>query len=118
MSLLRLRRGAPVHRSPRAGYRASRSQGPGERQAEPEAATRLMERIVEEVGVDDAWRLRSGVPSRLPWPTPASLRPRRPVEQQATGAEALAPGADPARTAAAHARLEAARQGYLANDAE
>ena len=83
-----------------------------------EAATRLMERIVEEVGVDDAWRLRSGVPSRLPWPTPASLRPRRPVEQQATGAEALAPGADPARTAAAHARLEAARQGYLANDAE
>jgi hypothetical protein len=83
-----------------------------------DAATRLMERIVEEVGVDDAWRLRSGVPSRLPWPTPASLRPRRPVEQQTTGAEAMAPGADPARTAAAHARLEAARQGYIANDAD
>jgi len=84
-----------------------------------DGATRLMERIVEEVGVDDAWRLRSGVPSRLPWPTPASLRPRRPVEQQSTGgAEAIATGADPARTAAAHARLEAARQAYVANDVE
>ena len=84
-----------------------------------DAATRLMERIVEEVGVDDAWRLRSGVASRLPWPTPASLRPRRPVEQQTSaGADAMAAGADPARTAAAHARLEAARQAYVANDAE
>ena len=84
-----------------------------------DAATRLMERIVEEVGVDDAWRLRSGVASRLPWPTPASLRPRRPAEQPlSAGAEATAPGADPARTAAAHARLEAARQAYVANDAE
>ena len=82
-----------------------------------EAATRLMERIIEEVGVDDAWRLRSGVASRLPWPTPASLRPRRPVEPIAAGSEAAAT-ADPSRTAAAHVRLEAARQGYLANDAE
>jgi hypothetical protein len=83
-----------------------------------DAATRLMERIVDEVGVDDAWRLRGGVASRLPWPTPASLRPRRPAEAaHAAGSEAPV-GADPARTAAAHARLEAARQGYSANDAE
>ena len=32
------------------------------------------------------------------------------------GADTTPPGADPARTAAAHARLEAARQAYLAND--
>ena len=83
-----------------------------------ETATRLMERIVEEVGIDDAWRLRAGVASRLPWPTPASLRPRRPAETPVPGAEAAPVGADPARTAAAHARLEAARHAYLANDPE
>ena len=83
-----------------------------------ETATRLMERIVEEVGVDDAWRLRSGVASRLPWPTPASLRPRRPVPAAVGGDAAMYPGADPSRTAAAHARLEAARQAYVASDPE
>ncbi len=84
-----------------------------------EAATRLMERIVEEVGVDDAWRLRSGVASRLPWPTPASLRPRRPVQATVgAGDAAMSTGADPSRTAAAHARLEACRQAYLASDPE
>jgi hypothetical protein len=83
-----------------------------------ETATRLMERIVEEVGIDDAWRLRAGVASRLPWPTPASLRPRRPAETPVPGAEAAPSGADPARTAAAHARLESARQAYLASDPE
>jgi hypothetical protein len=84
-----------------------------------ETATRLMERIVDELGVDDAWRLRGGVASRLPWPTPASLRPRRPAEHAPRGAsEPGSAGADPARTAAAHARLESARQGYLAGDVE
>ena len=83
-----------------------------------ETATRLMERIVEEVGVDDAWRLRSGVASRLPWPTPASLRPRRPVPAAVGGDAAMYQGADPSRTAAAHARLEAARQAYVASDPE
>jgi hypothetical protein len=84
-----------------------------------ETATRLMERIVEEVGVDEAWRLRSGVASRLPWPTPASLRPRRPVEPAlASPSDAASAVGDPTRTAAAHARLEAARQGYTASDVE
>ena len=84
-----------------------------------ETATRLMERIVQEVGVDDAWRLRSGVASRLPWPTPASLRPRRPVQVPVGGGDAaMSAGADPSRTAAAHARLEAARQAYAASDPE
>jgi hypothetical protein len=84
-----------------------------------ETATRLMERIVEEVGVDDAWRLRSGVASRLPWPTPASLRPRRPVQATVGGGDAAtSAGADPSRTAAAHARLEAARHAYVASDSD
>src|SRR5207249_4396964 len=63
-------------------------------------------------------RLRSGVASRLPWPTPASLRPRRPVPAAVGGDAAMYPGADPSRTAAAHARLEAARQAYVASDPE
>ncbi|MGZ6340136.1 MAG: hypothetical protein ACXWNG_07200, partial [Candidatus Limnocylindrales bacterium] len=78
-----------------------------------EAATRLMRRIVDEVGVDEAWRLRGGVPSRLPWPLPPSLRARRPAEVAAArrGMEAASAPAsvDPERTAGAHAHLEAAR---------
>jgi hypothetical protein len=70
--------------------------------------------------VDEAWRLRGGVPSRLPWPVPASLRPaaRRPAP--APSAASGGSGApSPERTAAAHARLEAARMAYGAgHDAE
>jgi hypothetical protein len=88
-------------------------------------ATALMERVVGAVGVDEAWRLRAGLPSRLRWPTPASLLARR----QGAAADAFAPGgspapgdqgvpADPARTAAAHARLEAARMAFGAGDAD
>jgi hypothetical protein len=85
-----------------------------------DAATSLMQRIVDEVGVDEAWRMRGGVASRLPWPLPPSLRPRRPAEV-AAARQGLDPpptsvGADPARTAAAHARLEAARLAYGAAD--
>jgi hypothetical protein len=84
----------------------------------PERAEALMEEVIDSVGVDEAWRLRGGVPSRLPWPVPASLRPtaRRP------GSPGAAPGAasggsashvqSPERTAAAHVRLEAARMAY------
>jgi hypothetical protein len=77
-----------------------------------------MERVIEAVGVDESWRLRGGVPSRLAWPVPASLRPsqRRPA---AAGAPPAASGPSPERTAAAHARLEAARLAYGGgNDAE
>ncbi len=80
------------------------------------AAASLADRIVGEVGVDEAWRLRAGVPSRLPWPVPVSLRARRPHEV-AAARRGLEPApvpavGDPSRTAAAHARLEAARQAY------
>jgi hypothetical protein len=87
-----------------------------------DAAHRLMERIVAEVGIDEAWRLRGGVASRLPWPIPVSLRPRQPQEVAAarrSSEPAMAgTGADPERTAAAHARLEAARLAYGAGDNE
>jgi hypothetical protein len=86
-----------------------------------EPAHRLMQRIVDEVGIDEAWRLRGGVASRLPWPLPPSLRARRPAEVAAArrGLEPTAGvGVDPGRTAAAHARLESARLAYGANDLE
>jgi hypothetical protein len=85
----------------------------------------MMERVVASVGVDEAWRLRAGLPSRLRWPTPASLLARR----QGATADGFAAGgertagdqsvpADPGRTAAAHARLEAARLAFGAGDAD
>ena len=89
---------------------------------QPEAATTLTERIVAEIGVDEAWRLRAGIPSRLPWPVPVSLRARRPHETAAARrsleATPTPPAGDPARTAAAHARLEAARSAYGVEDTE
>lgn len=82
-----------------------------------DSARVLMDRVVEAVGVDEAWRLRGGVASRLHWPIPPSLGARR-----APGAPTLdEPGSgpavdDPERTAAAHARLEAARLAFGAGD--
>jgi len=78
---------------------------------DPDRARSLMERVVGAVGIDEAWRLRSGVSSRLPWPVPPSLRagPRRPAAT-APGPSTTPPS--PERIAAAHARVEAARQAY------
>lgn len=81
---------------------------------DPDRAVALMERVIDAVGVDEAWRLRGGVPSRLPWPVPASMRPtqRRPSSSiPGVGGTAPVPPS-PERTAAAHARLEAARVAY------
>jgi hypothetical protein len=86
-----------------------------------EAAERLMERTVAEIGVDEAWRLRGGIASRLPWPQPASFRPRPAAEVSAARRardELVPPSSDPARTAGAHARLEAAREAYANGDHE
>jgi hypothetical protein len=79
-----------------------------------ERATALMERVIDAVGVDEAWRLRGGVPTRLAWPLPPSMRS---TQRRPTGPPAGFPGAPPAppspeRTAAAHVRLEAARLAY------
>jgi hypothetical protein len=83
---------------------------------EPDRAAALMERVIDSVGVDEAWRLRGGVPSRLAWPIPASMRPtqRRPTGPPGTAASQPPAPPSPERTAAAHARLEAARQAYAA----
>jgi hypothetical protein len=80
----------------------------------PERAEALMEEVIDAVGVDEAWRLRAGVPSRLAWPVPASLRPsaRRPGSSAAAAAAHGPAESSPSRTAAAHARLEAARLAY------
>jgi tetratricopeptide (TPR) repeat protein len=84
---------------------------------DPDRADALMERVIESVGIDEAWRLRGGVPSRLAWPMPASMRPtpRRPSPTFGGPAATMAPTPpSPERTAAAHARLEAARLAYNA----
>jgi hypothetical protein len=85
---------------------------------DPDRATALMERVIGAVGVDEAWRLRGGVASRLPWPLPPSLRaaPRRPAGAAGAGTAPSIPS--PERTAAAHARVEAARQAYGASHPE
>jgi hypothetical protein len=82
---------------------------------EPERAARLAERVVAAVGIDEAWRLRGGVASRIAWPAPVSFR--TPARRSAPPPGQLAPPTAE-RTAAAHARLEAARQAYGAGHHE
>lgn len=85
---------------------------------EPDRAAGLMERAVAAIGVDEAWSLRAGLPSRLPWPLPDELRPEprragRPPwsTDRAIDADAgdMAHADGGSRTAAARARIEAAR---------
>jgi hypothetical protein len=82
---------------------------------EPERAAKLAERVVAAVGIDEAWRLRGGVSSRIAWPAPASFR--TPARRSTAVPSQLAPPTAE-RTAAAHARLEAARQAYGAGHHE
>lgn len=87
----------------------------------PERAEELMQRVIDAVGVDEAWRLRGGVPSRLAWPIPASLRaPSRRAAAAAPSAPTVTAVPinvpSPERTAAAHARLEAARLAFGAGN--
>jgi hypothetical protein len=42
---------------------------------EQRQAEGLLERVVNAVGADEAWRLRRGAPSRLEWPTPSWAGP-------------------------------------------
>ena len=81
-------------------------------------AARLAERVVSAIGVDEAWKLRGGVATRITWPTPSSFRvpPRRP--EAAAGPPPAAATPTPERTAAAHARLEAARRAYANDDSD
>jgi hypothetical protein len=83
---------------------------------DPDRAARLAERVVSTIGVDEAWKLRGGVATRITWPAPTSFRsPARKTE----GAGNLSdppPVPTPERTAAAHTRLEAARRAFAAGE--
>jgi hypothetical protein len=85
---------------------------------DPDRAARLAERVVSTIGVDEAWKLRGGVATRITWPAPTSFRaPARRAEGTSTGEAAPAPPT-PERTAAAHTRLEAARTALAAGEHE
>lgn len=78
-------------------------------------ASKLAERVVAAIGVDEVWKLRGGVPSRLDWPTPASFRapsPRAGAPRRRGPGPAPAP--TPERATTAHARLDSARLAYEA----
>ena len=79
-------------------------------------AARLAERVVSAIGVDEAWKLRGGVATRITWPAPSSFR--APARRPDAGSGLPAPPASPTpeRTAAAHVRLEAARQAFADDD--
>jgi hypothetical protein len=80
---------------------------------DPDRAARLAERVVSTIGVDEAWKLRGGVATRITWPAPSSFRsPARRSEGAGSLAEAAPAPPTPERTAAAHTRLEAARRAF------
>jgi hypothetical protein len=81
-------------------------------------AARLAERVVSAIGVDDAWKLRGGVATRITWPAPSSFRAPARRPDGAGGAPAAPVVPTPERTAAAHARVEAARQAFADDDRE
>ena len=82
-----------------------------------EQAARLAEQVVAAIGVDETWKLRAGVPSRIAWPIPPSFRmPARRLGEPAGGGPTPSAEPTPERTAAAHSRLEAARQAYAGAD--
>ena len=79
---------------------------------DPDRAARLAERVVSTIGVDEAWKLRGGVATRITWPAPSSFRaPARRADGHLAGETPPAPPT-PERTAAAHTRLEAARTAF------
>ncbi|MEP7040949.1 MAG: hypothetical protein ABI864_05170 [Chloroflexota bacterium] len=83
---------------------------------DPDRAARLAERVVSTIGVDEAWKLRGGVATRITWPAPMSFRsPARKSEGAGILGDTPAPPT-PERTAAAHARLEAARRAFAAGE--
>lgn len=109
--LAAIRPASPERREPRFWLIEAEADAAAGRTERAQAA---MERILGDIGIDAAWELRGGVPSRLPWPLPEEMRqqPRRP---RSPGAEAAGP--DVAQVAAAHARFEAARAAYASGEA-
>jgi hypothetical protein len=89
---------------------------------DPDRATGLMERVIDAIGVDDAWQLRAGTPTRISWPLPSALRPAEPHEARPPWSAAgpvsvpTAEGASDERAAEARSRLEAATAAYGSGD--
>lgn len=90
---------------------------------EPDRAVGAIERVVDAIGVDEAFALRAGVPGRLTWPLPgelsaAPLRAARPP--WSSGADAGAGDDDDEKgdehLAAGRRRLEEARVAYVSGD--
>jgi len=79
---------------------------------QPDRAAQLAAQVVAAVGVDEAWRLRGGVASRIPWPLPPSFHPREIREADRLRRTVSPPQVSSEQTAAAHARIEAARRAY------
>jgi hypothetical protein len=89
---------------------------------EADRAAGGMERVLEAVGVDAAFELQAGRPSRLSWPLPAELQAqpmraeRAPWSPASTAAADASEPIDDERVAAGRRRLETARAAYVAGD--
>jgi hypothetical protein len=84
---------------------------------ELDRAAGAVERVIDTVGVAEAWSLRGGVPGRATWPLPAELLPEPPKAARppwAPGPDAPDEPPDDARRAAARGRMEEARVAYVA----
>jgi hypothetical protein len=90
---------------------------------ESDRATGVMERVIEAIGVDAAFELQAGVPSRMAWPLPAELQAQPMQVERApwsapepSDADAPAEPIDDERVAAGRQRLEESRVSYVAGD--
>jgi len=86
---------------------------------EPDRAAGAMERVVEAIGVDAAFELQGGQPSRLTWPLPSELQARPVRPERAPWSPPPAPRTvdepvDDERIATGRLRLEEARVSYVA----
>jgi hypothetical protein len=87
---------------------------------EADRAAGGMERVLEAIGVDAAFELQAGLPSRLTWPLPGELQaqPMR-VERAPWSPPAMPVAAEPIddeRVAAGRRRLEESRVSYVSGD--
>jgi hypothetical protein len=88
---------------------------------EPDRAAGAMERVVEAIGVDAAFELQAGQPSRLTWPLPSELlaqpvRAERAPWSPAAASRSVDEPVDDERIAAGRLRLEEARVSYVAGN--
>jgi hypothetical protein len=89
---------------------------------EPDRASGAMERVLEAIGIDAAFELQAGLPSRVVWPLPSELQaqPIRPARApwSPTAPRVIDEPPDDERIAAGRLRLEEARVSYVAGNLE